>query len=112
MGQKQKKEKIERATALGRIITRAERKVESNNSPEIPDKEKGDIRSAPASLRVNAGGVSTHLLTMLRFGEDGHRSDDGTVGRLGPGLEPHRTRRRHSHVQLFQTRRMLHTMNN
>ena len=58
MGPKQKKEPTEGATGPGRI-TRADRKVESNDSPQIPDREPegGWHQKRPASLRASFGEV-------------------------------------------------------
>ena len=50
MGQKQKKEMIKAATGLGRI-TRADREVKSNDSPEIPD--RGRHQKCPAYLQAS-----------------------------------------------------------
>ena len=48
MGQKQKKEKIGGGTGLGKITTEQIRKVESNDSLEIPDKVRH--QKCPSSL--------------------------------------------------------------
>ena len=48
--QKQKKEKTG-ATGLGRIITRADRTVQSNHSHEIPDRRKtSEVPGLPSGL--------------------------------------------------------------
>ena len=51
MGQKQKKEKTEGATGLGRITRELTKKMESNDSPELPDMKH------PSSLRALFGEV-------------------------------------------------------
>ena len=49
MSQKQKQEKTERATGVGRITRKHVVKVESNDSPQIPDRGK---TSGPLRVEV------------------------------------------------------------
>ena len=52
MGQKQNKEMMEGATGTAGITKRADRKVESNDSPEIPDRrETSESPSLPSGPR-------------------------------------------------------------
>ena len=51
MDHQQKNDKTERARGLGRKNKRGDRKEESNDSPEIPDRrETSDIPSLPSGL--------------------------------------------------------------